>query len=653
MASSPSASPAVSGALRESQVSAAVSFLQNPKVQHTAAARKVQFLESKVAAAAAPTPPSYHPTTTSPTLPLSPPPVPSCAVQGLSSAEILESLRRALGASSAEYRAVSDGLAQGKSASEALQAATAELSLATAAAALPPALATATPPPLPLSLPLSSSPYAPYPAYYPPPPAPPSRDWGKVGWAVAAVLGFASTAFLLSRPYLPSLKWEFPPPPPPSASPQQPPSLASAPAPLPPLSAAALPIPQPGSSCAPLPAVAGTDGGLGSFVSGGSSASALPSAVAPSDRLGVRVLLDDEASREERLLRGLGDVRSELADIAGLLREGGLDQKRLLLALQQSADLQARERREDTSALRALLTPQHDRGHRAAGAASATANGADGGPPQAESSASSAPSPTRRRPSSVDWKAGQDEGRLSPATPPSSFFSTASPRRPASPPVGGGASAAPLPPQSADAVVPAADGVEGRVARVRAALSLLLRSAATPEAALSSLQALSLYLTNLSSNLSSTRYRKVLTTNAVFQSRVAAVAGAQEALLACGFAVKGAFLEWGQVEEDRERDVAVLTAARELLAQSQAEVAAQKRESAAVGGGGVGGQAAAAAASARAASPTASAAVAPLSLSLPPAPSDAAASPVAAKAEDEARSHTLTPSASNGDFPPA
>ena len=505
---------------------------------------------------------------------------------------------------SAEYRAVSDGLLTGRSASEAIAAAQLD-----GAAPTPP-------PPTPPTTSHPSAPYAPptppYTTSYaaalssrPPLPFPAAagRDWGRLSLAAAALLGLGTSAFLLARPHLPTihLTWQAPPPPPPGGT-----SAATSSFPSPPHSAGAdgllplstAPPPPPAPSAHPHAQAAAGGASLAQAASSSVAASTtprapphVPSGTSPVgvgvDRLGVRVLVDDEAVREERLLRGLGDLKEEVVDIASVLREASMDQKRILLALQQTLEQQARERREEAAAaaaqqkqrsgLTAGAIQQHRGGGAAAPAASADVEGSTSSP--------------RTRPSlSVDWSSGNGHNRedSSPAastgssTPPPPSSPRNHPARASTPALPPPSAAPPLPlapspSASAPAPVPSSSSspVEDRVARVRSALALLSRSS-PPDVCQSTLQALSLYLNNLATNLSSNRYRKVLTTNAVYQSRVAPVPGAVDILLASGFALRGAFLEWGMAEEEREVDVQVLTESRELIKFAQANLAAQK-----------------------------------------------------------------------------
>mmetsp|Transcript_27098 Transcript_27098/g.58788 ORF Transcript_27098/g.58788 Transcript_27098/m.58788 type:complete len:902 (-) Transcript_27098:812-3517(-) len=66
-------------------------------------------------------------------------------------------------------------------------------------------------------------------------------------------------------------------------------------------------------------------------------------------------------------------------------------------------------------------------------------------------------------------------------------------------------------------------------------------------------QMLYLYVVNLSSNVSSKRYRRVYTTNANFKNKVGAVPGGLDVLESVGFVDKGAFMEWeGDINESEE-----------------------------------------------------------------------------------------------------
>ena len=548
----------------------------------------------------------------------------------------MESLRRVLGSGSAEYRAACEALLTGKAASEALAAANLDGAGGGGGGTAPAAY--------PLT-PSTSNPTTPlFPAAHPPSYAvPPSVsasagwDWSQLWLSAAALLGLGSSAFLLARPHLPSihLTWQQPAPPANSSSSQAASTaFAALSSPSSPHSAHAAAVdglhltsPSPAALVppalypppTPAPASSAVSSAFpGQLVAASPSSSSDASSV---DRVGVRVLLSDDSQREERLLRAMGDLKEEVLEIASSLREAAMDHKRTLLALQQSVDAQAKERKEE--AKRSSLQQQQQQqqqlsnGNHLAKVEGGAEVERSSGPATPASSApvwsavssakagdvdgSARRSPRLKPPSSGEWSNSAVRADDSPTSSGST-----TPPPPHSPPPTAAASvtaalsptlsdannsssavstAAPLPSTSTPTLAPipplapplSMTPVQGRMMQLRAALSLLTRSSSV-EVCQSSLQALSLYLHNLHANMSSTRYRKVLTTNAVYQSRVQPVPGAVEVLLAAGFVLRGAFLEWGVVEEDREVDVQVLAEAREAIHTTQQNLTVHQQQ---------------------------------------------------------------------------
>ena len=424
--------------------------------------------------------------------------------------------------------------------------------------------------------------------------AQPGRDWSKVALAAAAVLGLGSSTYLLCRQYLPTVRFDY-------SQPQQQPDLASsalalAPSSIPLPAATAAPSSFPSTPAAHSSSLSASQSlssaGLGvlrstfqpspsssSFPST-STASTLTSEIAASggavaDRLGLRssgLGLDaGDVRTEELLLRGVGDVRSELSDIAAQLKEQAQDNRRILTALQQTLDSLSRERREEQAASRAAHSreaqqPVSDERLRAThsidtassdavnGGRWSVANGRDS--PRSAKSASSSASCSATAHSPLPPLAAPHSPTAAPA-------SAASPTVPSSPSAHNGSSHA-------------AASVDARVHSIRAALDELRASNAV-SSALSALSSLAMYVGNVSPLHD--KCRKVQLGNANFQQRIARVHAAQDVLLACGFRLKGKTLEWTPTD-DKEADGKVLQNAREAMARMQADIAAaQQRQS--------------------------------------------------------------------------
>ena len=465
-----------------------------------------------------------------------------------------------------------------------------------------------------------------------------------MGLAAAAVLGLGSSAYLLCRQYLPTVRFDY------SQQQQSDPAntnhlLAPSSVPLPAATAApssfpsapaaqssslsASQLPFPSSGLGVLPSTFQSSPSSSSFPSA-STASALTSAIAASgsavaDRLGLRssgLGLDaTDARTEELLLRGVGDVRSELSDIAAQLKEQAQDNRRILTALQQTLDSLSRERREEQAASRAAAAAAHSResqqGHSKRGWDTPSTPRNSGQTTASSPASTSHPflsngdrdRETReppmsggrlRAPQAIDtassdavtggrWSVanGRDSPRSakSAASSASSSATSHSPlpplpplAAPHSPTAAHASTATPTVPSSPSAQNGSshAASVDARVHSIRAALDEL-RAGNAVSSALSALSSLSMYVGNVSPLHD--KCRKVQLGNANFQQRIARVQAAQDVLLACGFRLKGKTLEWTP-SDDKEADGKVLADAREAMSRMQADIAAaQQRRS--------------------------------------------------------------------------
>ena len=463
-----------------------------------------------------------------------------------------------------------------------------------------------------------------YPTYYatsphvvPVQPLASSRDWSKWGLAAAAIVGLGSSAFLLCRQYLPTVRLEYPPPQQPSQPlqqtqpPPQPATLLDSSAPP---SAAAPSLPSESLSQPPQSALQSNSFGLlpsgfptppSHLPASSSSANSftLPSTSAVlsgpggsstgADRLGLRsiggvgsVLAD--VRTEELLLRGVSDVRSELSDIATQLKEQAQDNRRILTALQQTLDGLSRERTDG----------QHSAGKATADAhvgenSAQSRQGWETPASPRSSSRLSLSSPARNRPQpSVDTASSPhsgsgwalSNGRDSPQSAASTASTTPTFPQPAlSAPLSPGAtdqsaaySSSLLPTATLNGATQQQPGpsLDSRLQAVRAALDAV-QSGSPASSALSALSSLSMYVGNVSPLHE--KCRKVQLGNASYQQRIARVQGAQDVLVACGFRLKGKALEW-EPSDDKEADARLLAEARDAMATKQTEISARQQQ---------------------------------------------------------------------------
>ena len=450
----------------------------------------------------------------------------------------------------------------------------------------------------------------------------------------------ASTAYLLVRQYLPTVRLEYPPQP---TQPQAPPSPATLDHSLLPASisrplslvqqpastataavVSALPSsssPDPGSHwLQPLrsqqagagmqpSAVAASAFSSSSSSSSPSTTSSVPSSLpsgsaadaanaATADRLGLRSLESGlgvtDIRTEELLLRGVSDVRSELSDIATQLKEQAQDNRRILTALQQTIDSMGRERRDEHAAMRARTAQLQHRD-------SKESQGQTGGETPASPrslrmsvstivSSPSASSPSRDRlPPSIDTAPVEvrngsgwalTNGRDSPRSASSSSNTptlTAQPMiAPSSPSAVDSSLSGTAVPVSPTATL---GSQQSTAVDLRLhAVSAALENVRSSNNAQSALSALS-SLAMYVSNVSPLheKCRKVQLSNYNYQQRIAKVQGAQDVLAACGFQLRGKALEW-KPTQDSDADSRLLTEAREAMTAMQAAIAAQQHQ---------------------------------------------------------------------------
>ena len=442
--------------------------------------------------------------------------------------------------------------------------------------------------------------------------------------AAAAILGLGSSAYLLCKQYLPTVRIEYPPlpnqvqTPPPQGASQIPPSstlphLHSVPATTASTTAPPTFSLDPTGQTLPLQSqlvgLSLPPSGLPAFSSQSSAASAsspsssahpsLSSIGAPLDavsldRLSLRSLGlslgATDVRTEELLLRGVSDVRSELSDIAAQLKEQAQDNRRILTALQQSIDSISRDRREEQQAAHnRALTAQQQKDSRELHSQSRQGWETPVSPRTtrlAASSSSSSPSPSsslrEKRQPSIDVSGGSawtlTNGRVSPHSaastsdiPPQPLLAPSSPSSAHSPLA---TPAVPVSPHVANGAAQSAP-VDSRLRSVRSALDGV-RSNNSAASALSALSSLSMYVSNVSPLHD--KCRKVQLSNSNYQQRIARVQGAQDVLLACGFINRGKALEW-EPTGDSEADNHLLTEAREAMASMQAAITAQQQHS--------------------------------------------------------------------------
>ena len=466
----------------------------------------------------------------------------------------------------------------------------------------------------------------PYVAYYPAPlhtqpfqPAAASPDWSKLALAAAAVVGMGTSAYLLCRQYLPTVRIEYPPHViQPATSQSQPPASSSSPQPL--LQAASTVASDPGSQqllappqAQPHSAVSSGMAPSGFPTSSSSMSSSFPFSGPPplpsvppldgatGDRLGLRslgsALGGADIRTEELLLRGVSDVRTELSNIAAQLKEQAQDSRRILTALQQTMDSMTRDSRDEQAALRALTLAgqqQQQRDSKEGQGQSRHGWETPVSPTSSRLAASSSSSPLssssrdrdRRQPSidtaPVDGGSGSSwtltNGRDSPRSAKST--SDAPPLPPLLAPSSPSAANSSLAAPPAAPLSPAANGsshaaaLHSRLQPVRTALEVL-RSSNNAQSSLSALSSLSMYVSNVSPLHD--KCRKVQLQNSNYQQRIARVQGAQDVLIACGFTMKGKALEW-EPSEDKDTDNKVLAEAREAMSNMQAAITAAQQQ---------------------------------------------------------------------------